>query len=378
MNILYALGSGAYGGMEFHVLDLARGFKKSNKIFIWCAEGELVNDFRKIGVDLTLQTPKYGFDLLYIYKLTNYLKSNKIDVIHAHELRVVGNAVIAAKLAGVRCVVTHTHTPISQWQIPWYKKALNMMVNAFLVNNFSDKEIALTPIVKSQKISEGIKPAKLEVIGNTVDLNRFRPKTAAEREIVRSKFFARYSLDSDTFVFGNVSRLTKEKGHEVLIRAFAEVCRDMKSVLLICGGGPLHKDYTKLTRELGIEDKVIITGYFEENHKENFFAIFDAFVMPSLAEGFGIVLLEASASEVPILASDLEVFTGIFGDRIEYFKTGDIRSLITGMSKFKSTEYIQGSLQTRRAYEVVLNNYSFEKFISSYERLYEGIISGKN
>ncbi len=376
MNILYTLGSGTYGGMEFHVLDLVKGMKqKGHNIYVWCDNGEIVNEFRRAGATVVLRTPKSEIDVMYIFALSRYLKAEKVDILHSHELKVVVNSLFAGVLARVKVKVSHTHTPISKWQISKFKKFINTIFNALMVNIFSDREIALTEIVRQQKILEGITPKKLAVIGNTVDFNRFRPKTLGERALIKKRFTDKYSIPENAFIFGNISRLTKEKGHEVLIRAFAEVSRDFESRLLICGGGSLHKEYTKLIRELGIEEKVIITGYFEENHKENFFAIFDAFVFPSLAEGFGIVLLEAVASEIPVLASDLDVFMDIFSDKIEYFKSGDIRDLIKKMSDFKNSEYTASSSKTKMAYGQIMQKYSFENFINSYEKLYESLIN---
>jgi len=378
MNILYTLGSGTYGGMEFHVLDLVKGFiAKGHNVYVWCGEGEIVSDFTSVGAKVLIKTPSLALDPLYIISLARFLKSNSIDVLHSHELKVVSNSLIAGKLSGVDINISHTHTPISKWQISKAKKLINIAVDSFLINTLSSMEIALTPVVLSQKLSEGIKKEKLTIIGNTVDTERFKLKPNIERERIRDKFFTKYGIPKGTFIFGNISRLTKEKGHEVLIRAFAEVSRDFESRLLICGGGTLHKDYTKLIRELGIEDKVIITGYFSDSHKENFFSIFDVFVFPTLAEGFGIVLLEAAASEVPIIASDLEVFKDLFGDRLDYFKSGEVRDLIKKMKSYSSIDWDKVREKCLIARELVVKNYSFDQFISNYENLYKKIQVGK-
>ncbi len=125
MNILYVLNSGTPGGMEQHVLDLVKGMvSNGNKVVVACKKGEIANWYADAGATVYKREIRFDIDLFYISFLINILKKENIDIVHAHELKAVANSLIAGLFAGTKVKVTHTHTPISEWQVSGFVDTL--------------------------------------------------------------------------------------------------------------------------------------------------------------------------------------------------------------------------------------------------------------
>jgi len=377
MKILYTLNSGQRGGMEQHVLDLVKGMvSEGNEVFVWCASGPMVEVYKNAGAEVTIQPINLDIDPFYISRLYKFLTKNKIDVLHAHELKAVSSSLLAGALAKTSVRISHTHTPISEWKISYLKKRMNIMFDNLLVNLFATREIALTESRRSVKESEGIKDSKLVVIPNGLNLAEFS-LSPEQKQKFKSEIMQRYNISDGTYVFGNISRISKEKGHKALVVAYADVCKSLENqnipnntFLFIGGGGPLEDELKSKVKELNIEDRVLITERFAEEDLQKFYATFDSFVFPSMAEGFGIVLIEAMAFSLPILCSDLEVLQEVGGSTVRYFETGSKEDLVAKMMdlyKRQDQYYGFGNKARRRVEEI----YSIDLFVSRYLDLYK-------
>ena len=378
MKILYTLNSGSPGGMEQHVLDLVTAIvSNGDTVYVWCPEGITSDWYKNAGALVENHSIKLDIDPLYIYSLVKFLVANKIDIVHSHELKAGVNALIAAKLAGVKSRISHTHTPVSEWKINEIKRKFNTLLYSLIVNLLSTKEIALTESRKRVKISEGINENKLVVIPNCVNHELF----AQDSDVVvdnKKEILQKYKINMGAFVFGCVGRLTIEKGQDVLIKAFAEfsekIGREQEIYLMLIGGGPREAELKRLSETLHVEDKVIITGIFDAEEREKYFASIDIFVFPSRAEGFGIVLLEAMASGLPCICSDLEVLQEVGGSTCLYFDTDNYIDLADKMFFFyeKKNELKRlGEAAQNRVKEL----FSVGNFANKYLNLYSELLT---
>lgn len=381
MNILYVINSGNPGGLEQHMLDLVRGMvARGNSVHMWCASGEIVDWYKQAGAKVTQRSIHGELDFSYIFSLKKYIKENNITVVHTGELKAGINALIAAVLAGVPVKITHIHTPMSEWPAEntlkkFYRK-LEISFYSFLVNNFATYEIALTESRKAIKIKEWIKENKLKVIPNALDTSRL-DFNADTRLQFRKELCAKYQIPDDAVIFGNISRLTVEKGHEILVNAFALFLKNnsiqaKNSYLFLAGGGTLEGHLRKLTQELGIESNVKISGVFDAKDWAKYYSLFDVYVFPSLAEGFGLVLIEGMYMGIPVICSDLPVLKEVACDTVTYFKTGDSRDLETKLSAVAVQNNVIDRWKDTPAKSRVMEKYSMEVFILSYQQLYEG------
>ena len=138
-------------------------------------------------------------------------------------------------------------------------------------------------------------------------------------------------LPADAWIVGNVGRLHPDKDQATLLRGFAAAVPQLPqgSQLAILGSGRLDKDLKSLARELGIADRVLFLGQVPEARR--YFRAFDVFTLSSDHEPFGMVLLEAMAAGVPLLATACggakEVVEGVG----ILFPLGDVEHLAQGL-----------------------------------------------
>jgi len=308
--------------------------------------------------------------------LARFLKDNGIEIIHAHELKAAVNSLIAGRLAGVRIRISHTHTPISEWQISGLKKKINLFVYPKVVNKLATCEIALTPSRKNIKIEEGIKEEKLRVLEspNAVKISRLSLGSNI-KEQYRKDIVSKLEISEGSLIWGYLGRLTEEKGHKILIEAFKKIIENLSSEqsaqhhLILAGGGRLEEKLRKQKEKSNLKNKVTITGKLSSREVIRYYSAFDIFVHPSLAEGFGLVLIEAMATNTPVIASDLEVFKEVGDDTILYFAKGDPQDLFKVMKEVINKKH-DLSLLARRAHKRVVDKYSFDRFIDCYHRFY--------
>ena len=379
MNILYVLNSGKMGGMEKHVLNLVEGMTgKGNRVFVWCPEGEMGTAYSMKGAVVFKKNIKHDLDLSYILELSGFIRKNKIDILHAHELKAVSNSMIAGLLAGVKVKISHTHTPISTWRINKVRRFLDVKIYTLLVNLLSDREIALTKSVAQIKQRDGIKKEKIAVIPNAIDTTDLA-FSSGERTEFRKEILARYSIPFGSLVFGSVGRLTEEKGHAVLIKAFKNFISfkstgERTSYLIIAGGGELETELRNLAKKLSVEDRVIITGYFGDNDRVKIYSSFDVFVFPSYAEGFGFSLIEAMYLGIPVICSDIEVLKEVGGTKIRYFVTGSSADLTEKMREMSEDIRSGKDLGVDKAKLKVESDYTMDSFIANYLELYRNLL----
>jgi len=167
----------------------------------------------------------------------------------------------------------------------------------------------------------GLAEGRCRVIHNAIDADALQHRLLSRDEARRD-----LQLQPDDFVFGTVGRLVEFKAHDDLIAAFAQTCRLMpKARLIIIGRGPLESTLRTQVAAAGLQDRVLIHGFLDDAAR--YMKAFDTFVLPSRHEPFGLVLLEAMVSQVPVLASDSGAPGEILAADAALFPTGDRAAL---------------------------------------------------
>lgn len=160
----------------------------------------------------------------------------------------------------------------------------------------ADLTVSLSKMVGMDLVENyGIMPEKIVTIYNHVD------KNLLERQNSKSEI----SLNLSRRYIVSMGRLHRQKGHWHLIKAFkrvSEICPDLD--LLLLGDGPLKNTLDKLVKDLNLQKRVIMPGYIEAPHR--YFKYCEMFVLSSLYEGLGNVLLEAQAFGLPIISTDCQ------------------------------------------------------------------------
>lgn len=380
MKILYVLDSGQPGGMEYHTLDLVKGMiKQGHNVFVWCKEGPFAELFKKTGAEV--RTINIGFDIdpIYIFKLINFLTLYKIDVLHTHGLKATGNALLAGYLSRTKVRISHIHTPFTDWSLPKGKKRIYMKAYSMAVNSFSTKEIALTNVIRAKKLKEGISIDKIAVIPNGFDESKFKLEKHNKKE-ERAAMSNKYGFPRDAFIFGNTSRLSENKGVDILLRSFKELLNyealNKRPIhLLLAGKGENLENLKKLCSDLELTSAVTFTGTFPEEDHVKLYNSIDAYIFPTHGEGFGLVMIEAMALKIPVICSNLPVLQEVGGEYVyKYFDSTSKEDIAHKMldiyENFEDALSLAG-----KSYLYVHENYSLEKFVKNYEELYKSLLS---
>jgi glycosyltransferase involved in cell wall biosynthesis len=179
----------------------------------------------------------------------------------------------------------------------------------------ADAFVAMSRLIRDEIVSAGVAPEKVRHIPHGVDMDRFRPADAKEREALRR----RLGLPPDGLIVAFTGRLLRGKGVEALLDAFAS--QEPRAYLLIVGSGAgqaLSVEDTVRERAArgDLAGRVIMTGRVE--NVEDYLRASDIFAFPSVFEGLGLSLIEAQACGLACVASR----TGGIVDIIEDTKNG--------------------------------------------------------
>jgi glycosyltransferase involved in cell wall biosynthesis len=153
-------------------------------------------------------------------------------------------------------------------------------------------------------VAHGIAPGKLVVVRPRVDLGVFDPRRLAEE---RERTRAALGLSPSDVVVVFSGSMTSRKGVDLLVDAFVSARRQVESLrLLIIGGGPLEAETRRRIQAEELTPSVHITGWLDHDEVAAHMACGDVFTLLSWGEGLPRVILEASALEMPIIASSVD------------------------------------------------------------------------
>lgn len=228
-------------------------------------------------------------------KLKRIIDEGAYDIIHCHTpvgAALTRLAAMDARKRGTKVIYTahgfhfYSGAPIKNWLLYYpAEKLLAPLTDALITINRED-------YARAQKF--GAKKVYY-VPGVGIDTARFGPNAE-----IRRRMRAEWGIPEDTFVILSVGEVAVRKNHQVVIRALQNLER---CCYVICGSGPLLDAHKKLAQELGVENRVVFAGY--QANVADFYRMADVFAFPSLQEGLPVALMEAMASELPVICSKI-------------------------------------------------------------------------
>lgn len=238
---------------------------------------------------------------------------------------------------------------------------------------FAHQVIALSEGVKENVMKRYHVPSnKIQVIYNPVDVQHIRQEMKKELTSDIQKIF-----EKEKKVIVTAGRLVKEKDHTSLLHAFAFVNEKIDSELIILGEGELEQSLKDETKRLQIENSVYFVGF-----QQNPYAIFNRanlFVLTSLTEGFGHVLVEAMATGTPVVSTNCKPGAQEVLDKGKYgliSKVGDVEDIadkmltVLTMPKEKQNKLINNGI--KRA-----EHFNAKEIVKQYETTFMAIINHK-
>jgi glycosyltransferase involved in cell wall biosynthesis len=283
-----------YGGIEMVVMNYYRHIDRTKIQFDFIVfEGSELpqrKEIEELG-GRVYEVPSLKHPFAYNRAVYQLFKKNNYDLVHANMNTLSVFPLRMAKKAGVPVRICHNHSTAGPGETKKniLKNILRHFSRIYPTELFACSEYA-------GKWLYGDK-ASFRVIKNAIDIDRFRynEKTRAD---VRRKLGI-----EDKLVLGHVGRFEPQKNHDFLMDIFHSVHQtNPKTVLLLIGEGELEDKMKKKAEELGLEDAVFFLGTM--NDCAPYYQAMDAFVLPSLYEGLGMVAIEAQTSGLPCFLSD--------------------------------------------------------------------------
>ncbi|MHA1797233.1 MAG: glycosyltransferase [Candidatus Helarchaeota archaeon] len=228
--------------------------------------------------------------------------------------------------------------------------------------------LALTETEKKSLIEEYKLPAeKIYVVPGGLDLSQFYPVN----DIEKAKKELNVKEKNVIFALG---RTDPRKGFEWLIKTMPLVIKEVNDVKLYIGGGSLpeylHEDspelkekrrLIKISEDLNVVDNVHFTGHLSDEDVTKFYSISDTFVVPSIYEPFGLVLLEAMACKTVVIATNNGGPVNIIDDGVDGFLVNvkDTKQFAEKIIKVLTDEELKEKM-TLAGYEKAINRYSWQ------------------
>lgn len=297
--------------MEFHIPYL-KMFKEKG----WETYVAAKNDYENPN-DCVIPYCDYYYDIPFerfpikkenikAYKLLKELiEEEQFDIIHCHTPVGAMLSRLAARDAranGTKVIYTahgfhfYTGAPLINWMLYYpVERWLAHYTDVLITINKEDYERA-----------KKFKARQVEYIpGVGIDVDKFSPNPC-DRDKKRQEL----GINSDDIVLLSVGELNENKNHRLIIELLPYLKNNIFYV--ICGKGPLMEEYINLANKLGIQKRLKLMGYV--NDTPNYYRIADLFVFPSKREGLPVSIMEAMASGLPIIATDIRGSRDLLGD----------------------------------------------------------------
>lgn len=290
MKILQLNSARNTGGGERHLVDLTTALAaRGHEVHLACAScSPLIETFTNLKIPFLEIPLRHALDVKSAWRLRRFIDEENFEIVHAHLARDYPLATLAvlgnnqAKLILTR----HLTLPLKPFHRLTFRRSSRIIAVSHAVAR------SLQPLAAKDKI---------KVIHNGINTARFNRESATKNDL-RSSFAPRAD-----FVFGFVGELRPHKGVEDFLRAAAIIVNDFPAAcFLICGADPtpaqkhFHQIVT-LIEKLNLASHVHLIGWLEQT--ETFYHAIDAFVSPSRVEPFGLVIIEAMASRLPVIAT---------------------------------------------------------------------------
>ena len=312
MRVAHIIKVTRISGAERHLLSLLKGLRQADvdaHLIILVEAGRPMDDMlqqaRAADIPIRRLLIRRDIDLGLLSRLHRALNDIRPDLAHTHLIHADLYGWVAAKRAGVKAVISTRHNDdrfrhnrLWRWlsRLLWKRTAAG---------------IAISGAIKQFAVNiEGAAAEKMQVIHYGME-----HRWISDGELSRRRRNLRRELgtEEDALLLGMVCRMVAQKGVPYALSAFQQI-RDQcpNARLVMAGDGELLNELRDLSNKLGIADRVFWLGWRDD--AADLIAAFDALLLPSLWEGFGLVLLEAMSRRVPVIASRVSAIPEIVAD----------------------------------------------------------------
>lgn len=296
---LQTQGSTYHGVLRLFSLQMPAHHHDRFRLTLCCLKrpdetgAELARQFATYGIPV-LNLMRFGWDVHVLpFLFFKTIREVKPDVLHLHGYAAHNIGRVFGRILGIP---TLCHEHAVQLSVP-----LSQKVQDRLLVPFTDFGIAVSENSKRFMVEErGFRPDQVFVVPNGLDFSQLPDLDPGEVDRERKDL----GIPPGARVVGAVGRLATIKGQEFLLKAAKRILESYPNTFFpVVGDGDLLPGLRALVRDLGIENRVIFTGFRPRINPV--LSALDVMVMPSLQEGFGMALIEGMYKGLPIVASEV-------------------------------------------------------------------------
>jgi glycosyltransferase involved in cell wall biosynthesis len=286
---------------------LARAFARTNEsefrpVFALLDDlGDLGRELQEQGYAVQVLGRRPGFDRGCVSRLRQFFTRERVAVVHAHQYGPLLYSAVARLPRRCPSILFTEHGR----DAPDYRRWKRVWANRVLLTR-RDRFVAVGNEVKRALIAfEGLPARRVEVIYNGRDLSAYDPQKT-EREVVRREL----GLAEDAFVVMQVARLNRLKDHPTALRAIGRLVGERPHVrLVLVGDGEDRALLEEFVKELHLEDAVLLLG--SRDDVPRLLQAADAFLLSSITEGIPLTLIEAMATGLPCVGTNVGGMTEV-------------------------------------------------------------------
>ncbi|MGL4867683.1 MAG: glycosyltransferase [Cetobacterium sp.] len=349
MKILHIVTSLELGGTEKLLLELIPSQKKQGvevELLVLDTKGEkFLEDYKKRGIKVHTTSINNKLSLKNIFEISKIIKNEKIEVVHAHLIHSQIWTSLARYLNKKLIYITTEHSTHNRRR----EKEIYKILDKFIYHSF-DKVIAISEATARELIKwTGVSFKKIEVVSNGVSLRAFMGKTRERK--------------GNSLIM--VSRFHKSKDHLTVVRALKNLPKEY--TLTFVGDGETQELVKREVLMLKLEDRVNFLGY--SSSIPSLLKRADVAIQSSNFEGFGLSALEAMASGLPTIGSNVEGLSDVIGNGGLLFELGNTNDLVQKIISLENTKFY-----SEKSRAGILNSlsYSIETMGKKYLEVYEG------
>ena len=362
MKVLHVITGLDVGGAEIQLSLILKYTRHDSDVVTLYNPGPVADQIQAGGTSVRDIGMRRNTQLSALLKLRSMIARGHYDVVHTHLYRSQVYARPAARLAGTPVVLTTEHS-IGETHIE--RRPMTAGVRALYLTSelFSDATIAVSNVVRERLIRWGVPARKITVIPNGLDAAALAFDAAA-RQRVREQF----GIPPDTYVIGVLGRLDPNKRIDLIIEAALPVLGERCKVLVI-GRGEDQARVEAAVARLGATDHVIFGGF--QSDTAAMMAGFDGYVAASVQETFGLSVLEAMASGLPVIYTVCPALDGIQTSQARQV-AGTVEALGAEIRKA-----VEAGALPREADQAVFERYGMESVVRRIDDLYERMMANR-
>lgn len=295
LRIVFLSTSMGMGGTDQQISQLSRHLVERGhdvSVVSLLPTGQMGEELSADGIPVTHLGMERGVpDPRGVIRLVRLLRHEQPDVLNSFLVHANIIARISGLLSGVPAIITSIRNDD-------YCDGVECGVHRF-TNFLDDAWMANSEIVAERMVERGLAPEKKKnVIYNCIDLGQYRPHEETRAELRRE-----LNISNDTFLWVAVGRIEPQKDYSTLLRALSKVPRKYGMKVLVAGKGSRFDHVTTLQAQLDLKDRISFLGVRRD--VPDLLAASDGFVLSSVSEGFPNVVMEALASETPVVATNV-------------------------------------------------------------------------